>query len=198
MPRTSTFRVSKYCIARGKHHIWENELERRQRKRYQDASRGLFFPSLPKDVDFVREDARRGDFDQSILRVHAVVQQLPAPRTVLDGLLKHQRRTRRLNHDVESVRVILLERRPLRRRVLPVQIHVLVRAPQLLGQLHFRPRVRGQHQVGAAVELQQLRQAETRGAGADHQHRGADFGRDAVEAVHGARGGFEEGGVGPG
>ena len=49
-----------------------------------------------------------------------------------------------------------------------------------------------------AVQLEELREAEARGAGADHEDRAAGFGRDAVEAVDGAGCRFEDGCLGPG
>lgn len=61
IPRTSTFRVSKYCMARGKHHIWENELQSCQRKCIK--SHHCVSSSLPKDIDLIREDTGRGDLD---------------------------------------------------------------------------------------------------------------------------------------
>ena len=50
----------------------------------------------------------------------------------------------------------------------------------------------------AAVQPEELREAEARGAGADHEDRAAGFGRDAVEAVDGAGCRFEDGRIGPG
>lgn len=102
---------------------------------------------------------------------------------------------RRLNHDVEAIRILLLDLVEHGFRVRAAQRHILVRGVQALGQIDLETLWSGDDDVAPAVLAQHLREDEAGGAGAEHEDGGAHFGGDLVEAVGGAGGGLEEGGV---
>ena len=91
--------------------------------------------------------------------------------------------------------MVLLELLPLRRRVCPIELGVLVPRVQLACQIRLDALVRGDHNLGCPVELEELREDNAGGSGADDEGLHADFDVQPVQAVDGARGGLDERGL---
>jgi hypothetical protein len=98
-------------------------------------------------------------------------------------------------HDVKPIRVLLLQLLPLRLGVLPVQLDILVPCLELPRDLRFDALVRRDDHPRRAVQLEQLREDEARGARAEDQRLDADAGVELVHAVNGTRGGLGERGL---
>lgn len=126
------------------------------------------------------------------LVIHPVNHQRPAPPYIVDALVRDLLHARRLDHDVEPVRVVLLQLLPLRGGVRAVELHVHVPAGELLRDVHLDALVRGDGDAVCAVELEELREDEPGRACAEHEDVDADGRGELVEPVHGAGGGLEE------
>lgn len=70
-------------------------------------------------LDFITEDLGWGPGDASLVLVNTVHEERPSPPYVVDGILDDRFDSSRLDDDVESERVVLLQLIPLRLRVLP-------------------------------------------------------------------------------
>lgn len=150
------------------------------------------------DRNLITKHLGRRHLDQSLLLINAIVDELATPRTKINRLLQHSRTPRSLDNNIKAIRILLLERRPLLARILTVELDVLVSAVELLGKVHLGALVGCDDGVLAAVVLEQLRQTQTCGTGADEKDAGADVRAYAVHAVDGAGSGFEEGRFFPG
>ena len=98
------------------------------------------------------------------------------------------------NH-VKPIRVVLLELLPLRLRVRSVELDILVPCVQLACQFCLDALVRRDHDLGRPVELEELREDDAGGPGADDEGLHADLDVQPVQAVDGARGGLDERGL---
>ena len=99
-------------------------------------------------------------------------------------------------HDhVKPIWMVFLELLPLRRRVRPVEFDVLVPRVQLACQIRLDALVRGDHDLGRSVELEELCEDDSRRPGADDEGLHADLDVQPVQAVDGARGGLDERGL---
>lgn len=168
------------------------------------------------DGDLVAEDLGGRPRDARRAGVDAVAHELAAAAHVVDGVLEHLGAARRLHHDVEAVRVVLLDLLPLRRGVLARQGDVRVGGVEALGELDLGALGGGNGQLGDTRvlpvsgyqqidsplllgsyhgHLQELSHHETSGTSSDQQGVGAGLGGDLLETVHGARSGLDQGGV---
>lgn len=132
--------------------------------------------------------------DLRLVLVDTVDHERAAAADVVDALLCELLDAGGLDDDVEPVRVGLLELLPLRAGVLPVELDVLVRGVQLLGDVHLDALVRGDDDAVRAVQLEQLGEDEARGARAEEEGLDADGRVELVEAVQSTGGGLEKSG----
>ena len=82
--------------------------------------------------------------------------QRPPPPTIVDRILKDLDRPGRLHHNVEPVRVVLLDLLKLRHGVGPRQLNVMVGRVQLPGEVHLEPAGRGDGHLAAPVLAEEL------------------------------------------
>lgn len=144
--------------------------------------------------DLVAENLGRRPVNHGLVLVHAVDHDSSASPDVVDALLSKLLNTRRLDDNIESIWVVLLKLLPLRARVLPVQLDVLVSRVQLLRNIHLDTLVSSNNHAVSAVELQQLRENKTSRTSAEQKDVNADGRVELVQSVDGASGGFKEGG----
>lgn len=147
------------------------------------------------NLDFVTKDLARRPVDERLVRVDTVNHEGATSADVVNALIGKFLHTGRLDDDVKSVWVFLLERFPLRARVLAVELEVLVSALEILRDVHLDTLVRSDHDAVRAVELQQLRENQPGRASAEHEHFNADGWGELVKTVERACCGLEEGGI---
>lgn len=140
-------------------------------------------------------DLARWPADTILAGIHSIYDQLSTSSAVVDRVLEDLDAPGRLDHNVEAVRIILLELVEHGFGIRSTQRQVHIRGIKALGQIDLETLRRGDDDVAATVLTQHLGENETGGAGAEHEHRGTHLGRDLVEAVGGARGRLEEGGI---
>ena len=105
--------------------------------------------------------------DQSLVLVDTVDHDSTTAANVVDRLLCELLNTGGLDHDVESVGVVLLELLPLRTRVLPVQFDVLIGGVELLCDVHLNALVRRNDDAVCSIQLEQLCEDQASRAGAE-------------------------------
>lgn len=66
--------------------------------------------------------------------------------------------------------MILLDLLELHLRIASAQLDVGIRRAQLLGQIHLQTLGSSDHDMRTTVVLEELREAETGGTGAEHEH----------------------------
>ena len=130
--------------------------------------------------------------EQCLVLVNAVDHDRTAAADVVDAVLGNLLDTGGLNDDVEAVRVVLLQLLPLWARVLAVELDVLVASVELLRDVHLDALVGGDDDTVCAVQLQQLREDETRWARTEEEDFDADWWVELVESVKCACSGFEK------
>ena len=133
--------------------------------------------------------------DECLVLVHAVDHEGAAAANVVDGVLRELLDTGSLDDDVEAVRVVLLQLLPLWARVLAVELDVLVAGVELLRDVHLDALVGGDDDAMCAVQLEQLREDETRWARTEEEDFDADWWVELVKTVKRACGGFEKCGL---
>lgn len=133
--------------------------------------------------------------DLRLVLVHAVDHDRSAAADVVYAVLRELLDTSGLDDDVKPVRVVLPQLLPLRGRVLPVELDVLVGGVQLLRDIHLDTLVRGDGDAVSAVQLQQLSEDQTGGTGAEQEHINAYWRVELVEAVNGTCRGLEKRGL---
>lgn len=166
-----------------------------------------------QDGDLVTEDLGRGPGDAGGIGVDAgagvsrwmssdtkrgdipIDHELTTTADVVDGILQDLGGAGRLDDDVEAVGVVLLELGELGLGLAAGQLDVVVGGLEALCQVHLEAAGSGDSDVAAAVVAHELGEHQAGRAGAEHEDAGAEAGADLVEAVAGARGGLEEGGV---
>lgn len=146
-------------------------------------------------LDLVPEDLRRGPVNLRRVGVHAVDHESTAAADVVDAVLRELLDTGGLDNHVEPVRVVLLQLLPLRPRVLPVELDVLVRGVQLLGDVHLDALVGRDGNAVRAVQLKQLSEDQAGRTGAEEQHVDTDWRVELIETVDGACRGLEKRGL---
>jgi hypothetical protein len=137
-------------------------------------------------------DLARRPTDAILSAIDAVNDELAAPAHIMDGILEHLDAAGGLDHDVEAVRVLLLDALVHGGGILAAEGHVHVGGVEALGQVDLEALGRGDDDVAAAVLAQHLRQHQPRRPRPEHQHRRAHLRRDLVQPVRGAAGGLEE------
>jgi hypothetical protein len=193
MPLTLTFPPSRYATARGKQYACENEPIICSIRRVVSQPRSPGVVASGTHPDLVAENLGRRPVYLRLVLVDAIDHERAAAADVVDALLRELLDAGGLDDDVEPVRVVLLQLLPLRAGVLPVELDVVVRGVQLPRDVHLDALVRGDHDAVRAVQLEQLREDEPRGAGAEQEDLDADGRVELVEAVQGTCGGLEKG-----
>lgn len=145
--------------------------------------------------NLVAEDLGRRPGDASCVRVHTINNKLTTTTAVVDGVLEDANAAGSLDDNVETVGVVSLQLSILRRRILAGQLDVLITGTQLLGNLHLQTNRGSNDNTAATVLAQHLGQHETSGTGTEDQSRGTHLGSNLIQAVGGAGGGLEEGGI---
>lgn len=126
-------------------------------------------------LDLVSEDLGRGPVHQCLVLVHTVNHDCAAPPHIVDALLCKLLHTRRLDDDIESIRIVLLELLPLGARILAVKLDVLVPRFQLSRNVHLDALVRRNDDLVRAILLEQLGQDEASRARAEKQDINSDW-----------------------
>lgn len=130
---------------------------------------------------------------QGLVLVHAIDHQRTAPSNVVDAIVSQLLYTSSFDHDVEPIRVVVLEFLPLRVGVLAVELDVLVARVEIFRDIHLDALVCRDDDAGGAVELEELRQDEPGRAGAEQEHLNSDGGVELVEPMDGTCRRLEEG-----
>ena len=134
--------------------------------------------------DLISEDLRRRPVEQCLVLVNAVDHDRTAAADVVDAVLGNLLDTGGLNDNVEAVRVVLLQLLPLRFRVLPVKLDVLVRSVELFCDVHLDTLVRGKNHTVCTIQLEELSKDETGRAGSEHEDVNANWRVELVETVN--------------
>lgn len=113
----------------------------------------------------------------------------------MDRVLEDLGATRSFDDDVEAVLVICLQGLELLLGVRAAEFDVGVGGVEFLSELHLEAGRGGDHDVAATIVTEKLRENESSGSSAEHQHGRAHLGCDFLETVRSARGWFEERGV---
>lgn len=131
--------------------------------------------------------------DESLVGVDTVDHESSTPTNIVDRLVRQLLDTSGFNNDIEPVRVVLLQLRPLSLGVLPVELDVLVSGINLLGDVHLDALVGNEDDPRGTVELEKLGEDKARGASTKHENFDTNWGVELVETMDGACGGLEEG-----
>lgn len=152
------------------------------------------YPAQETYLDLVPEYFRRGPMHQGFVLVDTVDHQGATSSDIIDRFVGELLDTGRLYDHVEPILLFLFQLLPLYFSLgrVALEFDVFVSSVELLGDVHFDSFVRGDDEARGAVELEELREDEPGRARAEEENLDADGGRELVEAVYGAGGGFEE------
>lgn len=106
------------------------------------------------DLDLVCEYLRWRPMYHRLVLIHAVNHDSAAPPHIVDAILRKLLHARRLHDDVEPIRVVLPELIPLRLRVLPVELDVLVARIKLPRDIHLDAFICGDHDAVRTVQFE--------------------------------------------
>lgn len=192
MPFTLILPPSRYATARGKQYACENEPRIYRITAPSVSWHHAIYEIHLKYLDLVPKDLRWRPVHHRLVLIHAVDHNRAAAPHVVDALLCDLLHTRRLHDNVKPIRIVLPQLLPLRVRVLPVELDVLVTRIQLLRDVHLDALVRRDDDLVRAVELEQLRENQPCGSGPEEEHVNADRRVELVQPVDRASCGLEE------
>lgn len=118
--------------------------------------------------------------DLRLVLVHAVDHECSTTPDIVDALIRQFLHSRCLHNDIKPILVIVFQLLPLRFRVLPIQLNVLVTGVELLGNIHLDALVGCDDHPRCTVQLEELGEDETCGTGTENEDFNSDRRRQLV------------------
>lgn len=97
----------------------------------------LWSEKVPNNRNLITEHTHRRDIDTAPLVINAIVHELAPPRHKIHPQLKQRMIAARLDNDIEAIRILRLEARPLLSLIGTAQLEVFMCAVKILGELHL-------------------------------------------------------------
>jgi hypothetical protein len=133
----------------------------------------------------ITEDLGRWPVNKRLILVHAVYHQCPPTAHIVDRLVSQLFNSCGFNNDVKTVRVVFFELGPLGPWVLSVELNVLIRSIELLGNLRFNAFVCSECDLPCPIQFEQLGEDETGRSCTNQEDLDANGRIQFIESVNG-------------